>query len=571
MRLKRNAEFRFCAGKEGADLARIIREQIFEKAVGQGTFKLCLQTEIVDVYLSDEVKGKVRVSLIALCENTGSLTFGTGTGYIFIGITRALFSGGFTLDEGERVLAQMVVYNNPAENPIEVEVAFNQRCEEAGINEDIILFESVATGKLASSITASADGGQYVLGDYMSLTDFELEEGYDAKADVYLNGKLAATADVDIENRQIYLNPEWAAVDKQYYTGDMMLLVYPYCGSKRVNVSAQIDASYTVNISDCMPCAVLNVTAVSENEAVQAFGELVRNKSAAMLSIADCYARLGADITEKYMVLDGVTYSDDVITTDILTEACRHTWSVTVTDSRGLSATESGSFEVLDYAPPTFTGDVYRGNAQGERDATGTYACMRLKADDVFSYGGINETSIYYAVRKRAAFEEFSEEVIFSKSNSLIKIDFAFEMGESYDLKIICRDSFGGESERIFLLDSARIELNISKNAVAVGKYTSEENLFESAWDAKINGDITYTDIDGLPLSLRENGIRLIFGAAMTREEVDALLNPSTSGAHLAVIEVLQGLFSLKAGTHIYFLYKDGDSVLKVHLGETEA
>jgi hypothetical protein len=75
--------------------------------------------------------------------------------------------------------------------------------------------------------------------------------------------------------------------------------------------------------------------------------------------------------------------------------------------------------------------------------------------------------------------------------------------GTTYEAVVVCKDSFGGVTERVYPVECERVELNIAKNKIGIGKYAEIDDLIDCAWPIRVDGDITFTDEQGNEISLR--------------------------------------------------------------------
>lgn len=84
------------------------------------------------------------------------------------------------------------------------------------------------------------------------------------------------------------------------------------------------------------------------------FGGYVRTRSKLSVSITAAGAQ-GSSISAYRTSIDSVTYSGSSFTTNALNTAGNLTMTVTVTDSRGRTASTTRTVTVLDYSPPSLS------------------------------------------------------------------------------------------------------------------------------------------------------------------------------------------------------------------------
>ena len=142
-------------------------------------------------------------------------------------------------------------------------------------------------------------------------------------------------------------------------------------GSKSVNATIKVRSSIvptigTVGISDT-------------NSICAGIGQYVQNQSKLKFSIATS-GNQGSTITSVSTKIDEQTYISDVFTTRVIQGSGSLTYTITVIDSRGRTATKSGSINVVAYNPPSLTNvSAKRANSSYAVDeVNGTYALLHF-------------------------------------------------------------------------------------------------------------------------------------------------------------------------------------------------
>lgn len=137
-------------------------------------------------------------------------------------------------------------------------------------------------------------------------------------------------------------------------------------GSKTVSLTVTVPASVVPVINDVtITEAVAAVTT--------AFGSrFVQNLSQLNVSI-DAEGVYGSTIKSYSTTLDGVNYIQQAFTSNVLKTAGSLTLAVTVTDSRGRTASTTVTVTVIEYNYPAITGMTYiHCNADGTQNSSGT-------------------------------------------------------------------------------------------------------------------------------------------------------------------------------------------------------
>ena len=166
-------------------------------------------------------------------------------------------------------------------------------------------------------------------------------------------------------------------------------------GSKTINATIKVRSSIvptigTVGISDT-------------NSICAGIGQYVQNQSKLKFSIATS-GNQGSTITSVSTKFNGQTYSGSTFTTQAIQNSGTLTYTITVTDSRGRTATKSGSINVVAYNPPSLTNvSAKRANSGYAVDeSSGTYALLHFKVGFT-SLSNKNVTSFYIQYRASGA------------------------------------------------------------------------------------------------------------------------------------------------------------------------
>ena len=174
------------------------------------------------------------------------------------------------------------------------------------------------------------------------------------------------------------------------------------------------------------------------------FGNYVQTLSKAKVVI-DASGSYGSTIKSYSTTVDGKTYTSASFTTSVLSGTGTLTIKVTVTDSRGRTATASKTIEVLAYAVPKITEvTLNRCNSDGKSNASGEYMAV-VFTTSVTSLNSKN-TAKYSVQYKKSTESDYAEETITKYSNqySVTGGVFVFkaETSSSYDVIFAVEDQF---------------------------------------------------------------------------------------------------------------------------------
>lgn len=166
-------------------------------------------------------------------------------------------------------------------------------------------------------------------------------------------------------------------------------------GSKTVNATIKVRSGVVPSIG--------TVSISDTNSICAGIGQYVQSQSKLKFSIATS-GNQGSTITSVSTKFNGQTYSGSTFTTQAIQNSGTLTYTITVTDSRGRTATKSGSVSVTAYNPPSLTNvSAKRANSGYAVDeSSGTYALLHFKVGFT-SLSNKNVTSFYIQYRASGA------------------------------------------------------------------------------------------------------------------------------------------------------------------------
>ena len=257
-------------------------------------------------------------------------------------------------------------------------------------------------------------------------------------------------------------------------------------------VNGNLVSTNTCTFQLTVPASVVpSISNVAFSEATSGiadrFGGYVRTRSKLSVSITATGAQ-GSSISAYRTSIDSVTYSGSSFTTNALNTAGNLTMTVTVTDSRGRTASTARTVTVLDYLPPSlsqFTAE--RCNADGTAAQTdGTKVRISAKASGS-SVGGKNTLActVYY---KLSSAESWVSAVTLTPSDYVITatnrlLSPTFDALSSYDIKIRVQDVFY-YIEQTVSIGTKQVMMDFYKDGsgIAFGKVAENAGKVEFGW-----------------------------------------------------------------------------------------
>ena len=421
---------------------------------------------------------------------------------------------------------------------------------------------SVGSGKIYTAPEVSVKAESFRLGEAMLFGGLFLKAGYDVTARVFIAGNEVASKVILPEDTSFPTEISW---------------ITPYKNERRVDAEVLFSASYlgkplpsnlllTVPLylgeGDALPKVTVRRRFLSDNPRVASLDVAVKNKSSLVIEV-EATGCFGADVVSCSIGFDGQKKEGSIYTSGVLTEAGVKGYSVNVTDSRGSVYTESGEIAVMDYAPPVFTAEARRTDSVGNESLKGRFVTFGATLDQSYPFDGINEYSFVYELR-RAGNDLLIDRQDFA-NGSINIVDLGLDISSAYEFTVICSDSFGGVASRTYLLECERVELNIAKNRIGVGKYASEDQLLDCAWRIRCGGDIEFTNESGMLVSLREalrsySGGECSLGGiydVTTEAQLSSVLSPKADGVGISIVFVSAPSLSLGVGGYVILTYKN--------------
>jgi hypothetical protein len=251
----------------------------------------------------------------------------------------------------------------------------------------------------------------------------------------------------------------------------------------------------TCQLTLTVPSSVVpTISSVTRTENVSGlaaqFAAFVQGKSKLNVSIAAAGAQ-GSTISTYRATLDGVTYTAASFTTAILAFSGTKALSVTVTDSRGRTATTSVNVTVVAYTPPSISVfSAERCNADGSApQQDGTKVRVNITAGAA-SVGAKNTMTcaVYYKLSSASAWTlaQNVTPVSYGVSKTNLLLSPTFNALSSYDIKVAVTDFFTASApvEQEVSVSTKQVMQDFYRDGtgVAFGKVAEIPNAAEFAW-----------------------------------------------------------------------------------------
>lgn len=227
------------------------------------------------------------------------------------------------------------------------------------------------------------------------------------------------------------------------------------------------------------------------------FGAYIQNKSR-ISGTVNASAGSGSSIDIYKIVINGATYSSKTFTTGVLKTSGSNSYTVTVTDKRGRTASTSGTFNVLAYSEPTISKfTVVRCDANGTENDEGAYAKINASAS-IASLSSKNDKSFILRYRKKGStvwtnIETYTSAYTYTVTNKIVP---NISVDSAYDFQLVVTDYFNTEdpTERAVSLSTAYTILDIKADGtgIAFGKVSTEPDCFDVGFEKSFLGKTSY-------------------------------------------------------------------------------
>ena len=542
----------------------MIRRSFICEVGEAATVRFYIETESL-AFDYDARMRSVRIALIAESDTAGVLTVGDTSQLSVFGRYFALPSR-LSITIGEKTVISHTLFGVDGEEyqssaPLALTLGYTS-AQFGEISGSYSVSAELAKMYLRPEVGVSVE--RIELGKDIALTGEMLsDEAYALTVFAVLpSGERLSVKDISASSPFIPTRESWISSFPSKTEFDLTLLVEGSCLGKALPEATELKVSCYLGEGAGLPTATVTERFPSDNEAIAALGFAVRNRSRLSVAVTDIVGCYGAQVTECRILFGGDYYYSESLESGILTEAGSYGYAVRLTDSRGRVAVINRGFTVADYGAPYFKATVQRVDGAGEESKGGAY--LRLSAGSVKEYalGGVNSYRFYYKYKESGA-QLDSEEREFDPLGEVI--DLGLEPTVPYTVTVICRDAFDSTVFCVYQLDCLRVELNIAKNKIGVGKIAETDYLLDCAWDIRTAGDVTFTDGSGNPISMRDvisggsaqDTVRFEISNVRTQSVLDALLTPTENGVRLVIMFVVSHYLSVSYGWHFFITYKN--------------
>ena len=271
-------------------------------------------------------------------------------------------------------------------------------------------------------------------------------------------------------------------------------------GLNTYNGSTQIGGTQTVNLDITIPASVApSVSAVTVSEVASGLSNFGYVQTKSKLKIVTSASGAYSSSIRSYVYDIGSQSYSGLENTYTMGEVVRDSGTVavtvTVTDSRGRTASKTVSITVLAYSPPQITHfECSRcGDANGSANANGQY----LKVTFGYSVSPLNNKnkasySLKYSVYDDGKWGGLTSGTQYTYSRTYISATAILNTASTYQIGLVVTDSFGTASFYKEIGTAVRLLSYIVKRfAIAIGKIPEIDNIFDVALETIFRKKVT--------------------------------------------------------------------------------
>ncbi len=239
--------------------------------------------------------------------------------------------------------------------------------------------------------------------------------------------------------------------------------------------------SFTAYVPSSVVPSMGNPTATRvDNGVPSSWGVYVKGYSKVTIAMTSVSGSYGSTIKSYSIAGPNLSSTSSSATSGVLGSAGTNTYTCTITDSRGRTASKKVSISVVDYSKPSISVSASRCNSDGTVSSSGTY--LRVTA----SYSIASVSSKNSVSSKSVSCNGVSNTSFSSGSAFVLGANCA--INTSYTLTASVKDALNNTASASITIPTASRIMNVrqNKDGVAFGKFAETAKLLDSAWNIKV-------------------------------------------------------------------------------------
>ena len=270
-------------------------------------------------------------------------------------------------------------------------------------------------------------------------------------------------------------------------SGTAKVTVTTYSGSTKIG--STVSKNFTLTVPSTVVPTIGSV-AVSDTTTYQTtYGNMVQSKSKPKFTITASGA-LGSTITAYKTVFEGKTYTGATPTASVITGSGSVKATITVTDSRGRTASTTKTWTAVAYtAPKIISFQGFRCLADGTENYEGTH--VKLAINFSISPIGDKNTKSYtieYKLQSATTWTALTSGSVYALNTSIVSASGPFGVDNSFDIRLTVKDAFATITSTFEIPTAFTLmDFNASGKGIAFGKVSELAEGVEFALPTKFS------------------------------------------------------------------------------------
>lgn len=236
-------------------------------------------------------------------------------------------------------------------------------------------------------------------------------------------------------------------------------------------------ASFTAYVPDSVVPSMGNPTASRvDNGVPSSWGVYVKGYSKVTIEMTSVSGSYGSTIKSYSITGPNLSSSSSSATSGVLVSAGTNTYTCTITDSRGRTASKTVSISVVDYSQPSISVSASRCNSDGTVSSSGTY----LLVTATYSIASVSSKN---SVSSRSVSCNGASDTSFSSGSAFV-LGANCAINTSYTLTASVKDALNNTASASITIPTASRIMNVraNKSGIAFGKFAESDNLVDFGW-----------------------------------------------------------------------------------------
>lgn len=329
--------------------------------------------------------------------------------------------------------------------------------------------------------TPSVDKTSVALGESVIITANPYSSGFSHELFYSLDGGKTTTSITTLAagtTSYTWTVPTSLATQMTSSTSTAITIVCDtYNGSSKVGSSKTCSFTATVPESYVPTIDSVSITEATAGLASQ-FGVFIQTRSTLRI-VATASGSNGSTISSCSISVGGSTYSGTTVTTGVLNQSGPIGVAVTVTDSRGRTATANETITVYAYASPAITAAIVtRATSEGAASEEGTYALCNY-AYSITDVNSKNTHSFKIQYLSGEAWVDLATYTDYEKAGTYLST-LTFSVDSSHQFRFVVSDFFNTYTiERTMDISFALINFGENGHSLAIGMHSPNDSHFD--------------------------------------------------------------------------------------------